>query len=295
MRVIAFLTVLTGMFNLINASADGDGSSSASSLPDKSHYSLFKPTPRELMRPMSTDRPDKTESPYTVDAGHFQIEMDVLSYSFDRYNTDFNDTRVETVGIAPINLKAGLCNNVDFQLILEPYTSVRTHDRTAGTVRNQRGFGDIVTRLKMNLWGNDSGATALAVMPFVKLPTNRDELGNNAVEGGVILPLAVELPWGWGMGLMTEFDFNRDSSGSGLHTEFINTVTFGHDIIGKLSGYVEFFSLVSTESGADWIGTVDAGLTYALTDDIQLDAGVNFGVTRPADDINPFVGLSWRF
>ncbi len=36
---------------------------------DKGSYNLFKPTPREFMRGMSTDRPDQTESPYTVDAG----------------------------------------------------------------------------------------------------------------------------------------------------------------------------------------------------------------------------------
>jgi hypothetical protein len=40
---------------------------------------------------------------------------------------------------------------------------------------------------------------------------------------------------------------------------------------------------------------VDFGLTYGLTDDIQLDAGINIGVTRSAEDFNPFVGLSWRF
>jgi hypothetical protein len=36
-------------------------------------------------------------------------------------------------------------------------------------------------------------------------------------------------------------------------------------------------------------------VTYAVTDDIQLDAGVNIGVTRSAEDINPFLGVSWRF
>ncbi|MBI3850516.1 MAG: transporter [Verrucomicrobia bacterium] len=294
-RVVAVLSVLAGAINFVGASVDAEGSSATSSQPDKSRYNLFHPTPREFMREMSTDRPDKTESPYTIDAGHFQIEMDVLSYSFDRYNSDVNNTRVETVSIAPINLKAGLRNNVDFQLILEPYTSVRTHDRSAGTIRNQRGFGDIVARIKWNLWGNDGCPTAFAVMPFVKPPTNQDELGNDSVEGGLILPLAVELACEWAMGLMTEFDFNRDSSGGGFHTEFINSITFSHDIVGKLGGYVEFFSLVSTESGAAWIGTVDAGLTYALMDDIQLDAGVNIGVTRAADDINPIFGISMRF
>jgi len=45
--------------------------------PDKSSFHFFNPTPRSLMRELSTDRPDKTESAYTVDAGHFQIESDL--------------------------------------------------------------------------------------------------------------------------------------------------------------------------------------------------------------------------
>jgi hypothetical protein len=28
------------------------------------------------MRELSADRPDKTDCPFTVDAGHFQVEMD---------------------------------------------------------------------------------------------------------------------------------------------------------------------------------------------------------------------------
>ena len=262
--------------------------------PDKSKYHLFNPTPRELMREFNTDRPDKTESPYTLDAGHFQIEMDVLNYSFDRYNGLPNNTRVESVAIASMNLKAGFCDNVDFQLVLQTYNSVRTRDNATGVTR-QRGFGDVIPRLKLNLWGNNGGTTALALMPYVKLPTSQDHLGNSSVEGGLIVPLAVELPGGFGMGLMTQVDFNRDASGRGHHPEFVNTITVSHDLVGKLAGYVEFFSSVSTERGSSWVGTVDLGLTYALTKDIQLDAGVNIGVTRAADDVNPFLGISFRF
>jgi hypothetical protein len=262
---------------------------------DKRGYTLFRPTPREQMREMATDRPDKTESPYTVDAGHFQIEADIVNYTYDRHNSAFSDTRVETVSIAPVNFKAGLCNNVDFQLVVETYTSVRVHDRANGTIETRRGFGDIIPRLKWNVWGNDGGATALALMPFVKLPTNQDDPGNNSVEGGLIVPLAVELPRGWAVGLMTEIDINRDDVGSNHHVEFINSITFSHDITGKLAAYAELFSAVSTESNSEWVGTVDLGLTYGLTDDIQLDAGVNIGVTRSADDINPFLGVAWRF
>ena len=247
------------------------------------------------MRELTTDRPDKTESPYTVDAGHFQIEADILTYSYDRHNSDHANRSVETVSIAPVNLKVGLLNRVDFQLVLETYTSVRIHDRTTGLVQKQRGFGDIIPRLKVNFWGDDGGKTAGGIMPYLKLPTNQDHLGNNSVEGGIILPLAVELPAGWGMGLMTQYDFNRNETGDQYHTEFVNSITFSHDITSKLGAYVEFFSVVSTERGSPWAGTVDAGLGYALTKNIQLDAGINIGVTRSADDWNPFIGISWRF
>jgi hypothetical protein len=43
---------------------------------------------------------------------------------------------------------------------------------------------------------------------------------------------------------MTEFDFV--SGGEGGHdTDFVNSITVSHDIIGKLAAYTEFFSVVS--------------------------------------------------
>ncbi len=268
--------------------------SAAAPLPDKTQYNLFNPTPPQWLREMSTDRPDKTESPYTVDAGHFQIEMDFVSYSYDKHNPARDGTIVRTWNIAPINFKVGLLNHVDAQFIVQPHTYVHTSDPAAG-VSKQRGFNDFITRVKFNLWGNDGGDTAFALMPYVKLPTNQDQLGNRSVEGGLIAPFALELPAGWGMGLMPQIDIVRDTTSSGYHPEFVSTITFGHDIVGALAGYAEFFNSVSTERGADWVATVDLGLTYALTKSLQLDAGINIGVTRAADDWNPFIGLSWRF
>jgi hypothetical protein len=263
---------------------------------DKTGYTLLNPTPREFLREMSTDRPDRTESPYTVDAGRMQVETDVLNYSYDRYNSARDHTRVETVAIAPFNLKIGLCNSTDFQVVVPTYTSIRTHDTAARRVRHDRGFGDLITRVKVNFWGNDGGDTALGVIPFVKWPTSSGGVGNNSVEGGVILPLAVALPHGWDMGTMVETDFNCDNDGSGHHAEVITSITVSHSIAGQLSGYVEFFNNLSTEHrGTPWIATADFGVTYRLTEDIQLDAGINIGLTRAADDMNPFVGISVRF
>jgi hypothetical protein len=262
---------------------------------DKSQYHLFNPTPRELMREMSTDRPDLTESAYTVDAGHFQIEADLVSFSHDHDTGGSADKSVDAWTAGAINLKAGLLNWMDLQLGLDIYNHLTTEDRVSGTKLRQSGLGDFTTRVKMNLWGNDGGKTALAVMPFVKFPTNQDALGNDDIEGGIIIPFAAELPAGWSLGVMTEFDFVRNNADTGYRTDFVNSLVLGHDIIGKLGGYVEFLSVVSSESGNPWVGVLGLGLTYALSDDLQLDGGVNLGLTRAAEDINPFLGVSWRF
>ena len=49
--------------------------------PDKSKYTLFVPTPRDMWRPLSADRPDITESPVTVDAGAVQVEVSFFEYA----------------------------------------------------------------------------------------------------------------------------------------------------------------------------------------------------------------------
>jgi hypothetical protein len=180
-------------------------------------------------------------------------------------------------------------------VILFPYSRVRTDDRIEGNIGHQNGFGDVLTRLKVNVWGNEGGTTAGAIMPYVKWPTSQDDLGNRAIEGGVILPVAFELPAGFSGGAMTQFDWRQDATSHDYHPEFINTVTVSRNIIGKLDGFVEFFSLVSAEDDAPWIGTFDFGFTYAITEDMQLDAGAYVGVTKSAADIAPFLGFSVRF
>jgi hypothetical protein len=256
---------------------------------DKSAYTLFNPTPRQYLRDLSTDRPDVTESAYTVDAGHVQIEIDFINYTRDRSA----GAEVTAWNTAPINFKIGLLNYMDLQVVFDSYIHEKT--RGAGKSTTTTGVGDLTFRLKMNLWGNDGGQTALALMPFLKLPTHSRGLGNDSGEGGLIIPFAVSLPGDWGMGLMTEVDVLRNEADSGYHVDWVNSITFSHDLVGDLGGYVEFVSVLSAESGSRWQATFNMGLTYALTADIQLDGGCNIGVTDAAEDLHPFVGASFRF
>lgn len=256
---------------------------------DPVRHHLFDPVPRDSMRELNTDRPDQTDSPYTVDAGHFQAEIGLVGAEFDRNG----DQRTTSWG-SSLNLKAGLLHNVDVQFIVDPYGSERSEDESTGNVIRASGFRAFQTRLKINLWGNDGGSTALGIMPFVQWPIRRAGQPKARTEGGVIVPLAVALPAGWSMGMMTEFDFVADDAGA-YDTEYFNTITLGHDLIGGLGGYLEFASRVSPGTDDDWAGQIGLGFTYALDANTQLDLGCNFGVTDPAPDFNPFLGLTLRF
>jgi hypothetical protein len=258
---------------------------------DKSGYDLLNPVPENLMRDLSPDRPDKTESPYTLDAGHFMLEMDFANFTYDQ--TDGTTTKAWNV--APFNIKAGLVNNVDVQFVFDNYLNVHTESGATGTTTTRSGIGDFTTRLKINLWGDDGGKTAFALLPFVKFPTSTDGLGNNAVEGGVIFPLAVSLPYDFDLSLETAASYMKNDNDGGYHEEFIASASLDHQIIGKLSGFVEFFSNFTTESHSSWVGTVDTGLEYLVTKNIQLDCDCYFGVTRAVADFNPFAGITVRF
>jgi hypothetical protein len=155
-------------------------------------------------------------------------------------------------------------------------------------------LGDVALRFKYNLWGNDGGGTALALLPQVKLPTSTGGIGNDFVEGGMLVPFEVELPHGLSLGFNSGAGVFHNEASDGWHAEFVNSVALGFPISERMTGYVEFWSLTSTEADTAWEGTVGLGLNYLVHRNLKLDAGVNIGVTRAADDLNPFVGLSFR-
>ena len=172
-------------------------------------YSLVNPVPREQMRPLATDRPDTTESPYTVDAGHFQVEAEVLSWGRSRAD----DTTTKTWS-SSANLKVGLLTWMDLQAVIG---WSKVSEESSGAEMTARGVDDFTMRLKMNMWGDDAGDTAGALMPFVTLPTHDSEFGSERhVTGGLIAPVSFTLPGEWSAALMVELDIDRNLADDGI-------------------------------------------------------------------------------
>lgn len=248
-------------------------------------------------RPLSADRPDATESPITVPPGRLQIELSFVDITWD---TAGSSDRTRTVAIAPSLLKFGLTDSIDLQLGVDPYAFERRRPRGGGETEHADGFGDLTIRAKFNLWGNDGGDTAFALMPYVKTPTAVDDLGNGRVEGGLIAPLAIELPeglagGGWGLGLMAQWDLVYDDGRGDHRNDLVHTIVLGRDLNDICGVFAEFAGAARIDGGEDYRGSLNLGTTCAITPDTQLDAGIRIGLTPAAEDLGVFVGMTMRF
>jgi Putative MetA-pathway of phenol degradation len=277
------LTQIVLLANLIAST----GHCLAQETTDKSRFTLFEPTPKELRRPLSADRPDATESPFTVDAGAVQLEMSFLEYATSRSGDGHTDVWVAS----PINLKVGLTNSTDLQFLFDPYIAQR---ESTGT--DTDGIGNFGLRLKANLFGNDSGSTAVAILPFIIFPTGDQGVASDHLEGGIVVPFAVELEGGWGLGMQVEFDFQRNAADTGYDTIFAHTAVLGHDITNEIAGYIEYIGVVAIDTGDDYSPSLSGGLTYALSPDLQFDLGAVVGLDHgDTEDLGLFTGVTIRY
>jgi hypothetical protein len=265
---------------------------------DRSRYTLFNPTPDHLLRDLTTDRPDITETPFTVDAGHIQIESNLFGYT--RSGRDAEGAIVETYDIAVTNVRIGLTNNLEAGFVWQPYGIVRTMRPDPLGMVHQSGIGGLQLRGKVNLWGNDTyakpGSSALALLPFVTLPTDRHNgISPEFIDGGLVVPLAIKLTEKFGLGINAGVVRIRTEATAGYHAEFVGSASLSYEWSDTFGTYYEVATRLNTDDPRGDPVVLGTGFTWRLSKNVQFDMGVNFAVAPAADRINPFVGLTTRF
>ncbi|MBI1648960.1 transporter [Hyphomicrobium sulfonivorans] len=272
------------------------GISEGAAADDKSGYNLFNPTPTRLMRDMTTDRPDMTETPFTVDAGHVQIETTL--FGFGRSHADETGGEMDTYEFFNANVRIGLSNSTEINFVWQPHG--KTHYRQPGLATERAsGVGGFDIRGKVNLWGNDNAAeigSALALLPYITLPTNDNNgISPKHVEGGLIVPLAIELPNNFGLGINGGVSWVRGDISGKYEAGYVTTAALAYEWTEKFGTYYEIAASFGALAPGGTALVLATGLTYAINGNLQLDAGINVGVTDTADRFNPFIGLSQRF
>jgi hypothetical protein len=234
--------------------------------------------------PICTDRPAKGNAVCTVPAGTWQVETSMA----DWLRLEQGGSESETLLLGATVVKLGLTAASDLQVGLTPFV------RTSADGNHLSGFGDVTVRYKQRLTGAES-AVQVAVIPFVKLPTAKRGIGNGKAEGGVALPVSFALVGPVTATLGPEIDLLADAGGNGRHPAIAQLINLSAPVAPRLA--------LAAELWANWnfdpAGTVrqvsaDIAAAYAASTSVQLDAGVNAGLTRDTPDVELYAGFSVR-
>jgi hypothetical protein len=238
--------------------------------------------------PICTDRPAKANAVCTVPAGRFQIETALLGWS----RLDDGGARLETLYVGASALKYGLSGRSDLQLGVSPLVRIQTDQD--GDRSTLSGVGDLVVRYKHRITA-DGTPVQVALIPFVKLPTARRGIGNREWEGGVAAAVSVPV----GKATVTfgpEADLLADGAGHGRHVALVNLINLSASVAPRLSLAGELWTNINYDpAGTLRQASADLALAYAMSDDFQLDAGANAGLTKATADIELYAGASFRF
>ncbi len=241
---------------------------------------LASPAAADDVRDFAPDRPSRSDSPITVAQGLAQFETDLANYTHTGQMLQTLDP----------TLKYGVTNLLDVEVLIGGLISQRNDgERT-------QGFGDITVRTKFSLLGDDGGKIAIALIPYVKIPTARAPIGNGQVEGGVNMPVLFSLPYDFALTVEPEMSVLKNALNDGKQASVTGVVNLGRKIVGDLSGFVEIYAQGFTDRATAGPNvTFDYGLSYLLTKTIQVDAGANVGLNARTPSLNIYSGLAFRF
>ena len=243
--------------------------------------------------PLITDRPDQTESAYTVPRGLFQIEG---GFSYGRGTEDGSDRVFQAFPEAL--LRFGVTDRFELRLGLPGLEVIET-DATTGQSR-ERGVVDATAGFKTVIADERGAVPQTAFLGTLFFPTGDDGFSSERVDPAFrflfsnVLNESVSIGYNVGMLWLTEPDADNDLDAGSF---FDWTVSAGFSATERLGAFVELFGLtrVGGNAGARPINAVDAGVTYLLTPRLQLDASAAIGLSSTAPDWSAGIGASYRF
>jgi len=292
MKKALFATLAASIAGVTSASAWADDAPAPA--PDKSGYTLLNPTPEDKLRSLCADRPTKSNGPCTVDAGHWQLESDVYNIT---QQTTGDVTQTVQLFTNP-TLKLGVTNTLDLEMNIAPYEEVSTRDSATGVTSTASGAGDLFLRAKWNLLGDDGGAIAVALFPYLKLPTAGRVIGNGAVEEGLIVPIAFNLPSNFQLTIDPEADALADAQGPGRHLNLTTPLSLSYGLTKTITVFAELWGDENFDpAGNVFQASADLAAAWipAKAPNFQLDGGVNIGLNRATPGVQGYVGITRRF
>lgn len=212
-------------------------------------------------------RAQVTETTQTIEPGSVLMRMDAISFGLKPDTSAPNQYKALALGTTIVS--AGVTDTLDAEVGAQLF--LRDTFSTAGSDHTDSGVGDVSLRAKWTFWRDPSSGEAAAIIPYVMLPTNSSAVGNNSVEGGVILPWSWDIAAGTKAAAMVEWDEFRNVANTRYDTRWYGSAYIKWDLGSTLGAYAETTLSASTAGSSSFAGTVGGGATLSISKNFQWD------------------------
>ncbi len=217
---------------------------------------------------INPDRPDLTTSAEVVPAGALQIETG-LEYERARVGGGPAERQLSAQAV----LRLGLTRTLEVSLEGVPFVWLRAAE-------DDHGSGDYTLALKYRFHAPspEGAGPALALRPFVKLPTAREPIGTERTDFGALLLMTLGLSWGLSLDANAGVAAIGQRRPDGFIPQGIASASLSWAVTERLRD-----SLLTT-----------VALMYRVTPRLAVDAGMRTTLTGQGPDWSAFIGLSVR-
>ena len=223
---------------------------------------------------ISTDRPDQTEASNVVPKKFLQIETGAFYEELNNIKaTTYNTTL----------LRYGLLDNLELRLGFDN-TKVKFNSNTIAS-----GFSPLLLGVKIGITEEKGALPEIAFIGHVNMPflaSNDFDTKSTGTDFRFSLShtLSERSSLGYNLGMAWDGDITTAS--------YIYTIAYGYSISDKVGAYFELYGDIPEDSSFNHLW--DAGFTYLVSDNIQLDVSGGTGITKNVQDLFLSAGISIR-
>lgn len=242
-----------------------------------------------------------TDDTGTQGAGKFQLEINSEAvYDKEReFNEDAGTdiTTTETGREVAAAVSYGILDNLDVVLGL-PYQWNKIKE-DGEIISDEDGISDMSLEVKWRFYEEDG--LGLAIKPGLSLPTGDEDngLGNGRVSYGLTFITTKEAgPWAFHLNLAVahneyKLQDDKDANRKDIwHASLASEVEAAKDL--KLVANIGMEKNPDKESNID-PAFVLGGVIYSVTENLDIDFGVKFGLNKPETDRTLLAGMAIRF
>lgn len=210
-----------------------------------------------------SDRPDFTEAPVTIDAGHVQVESG---------STVSREGETRATAFGEVLVRAGLADKVELRISGNSFVREQTGDVLTS------GREDATVGFKFKLIGEQEGRSwipALSVITHTTVPSGSSFYRSQRAQPEV--KVITSWPLTDRMAFSSNVNVGRPYDGVRSYTEVVGSGSLGYAASERVGVYAEAFAFAPQDGSGIVSKYVNSGVTFLFSPDVQIDVRGGMG------------------